>query len=292
MYENKNGQPESTTLNLRKLGNEIKEKFTQFFKKKEVLNTKETVSPSRSSLNKNSERKSNESKQVFTIQEDEDHQVYNYNLDNEEEEYEEDEYLEEENLQEEKAKNRINEPLPQKIIEEIHSTTTTNLDEVPEDEDLEVHTTCHQLYTKESYIDLEGLAYVKFHKMKPANTANKIFSMIGFNKTKMKEEPYIALFDENFIYILKDIKIDSTNDFIKRAKNHYNIKNTTSVDVRKLENGQTKISIVFTLNKSFDNYLSKIKEFYFDKGEEKKFLKLLKIFFKRLKLEVQIADSK
>jgi hypothetical protein len=260
--------------NFTKFGSEIKEKLSNFFRKKKVSeNTQnESVSPTRSSFNKNLEKKYNENKQVFTIQEDEDHHVYNYNL---EEEYD-DEYSDD--FEEEK----INENLQHEVKDE----------DFTDEEYLEIQTTCHRLYTKDSLIDLEGLTYVRFHKMKPVNKAFKLFSMIGINQTKLKEVPYIALIDEIFIYTIKDEISDHNSNLIKRAKNHYNIKTLSSIDIKIMENSKTKLSLVFTLNKNVENYQSIVKEFYFYKDEGSVFIKMLKKYFTKYKLEVPITNSK
>jgi hypothetical protein len=261
--------------NFQKFSNEIKEKFSNFFiknKNRADNCNKQSCSPTRSTFNKTTDKISNESKQVFSIQEDEDHQVYNYNL---EEEYD-DEYSDDN--EDDKTK---------------ESPILENKDEDFTDEEyLEIQTTCHRLYTKDSLIDLEGLTYVRFHKMKPVNKASKFFSMIGINKNKLKEVPYIALIDEYFIYTIKDENNHENSDLIKRAKNHYNLKTLTSIDIKTNDYSKTKISLVFTLNKNVDNYQSKVKEFYFDKAEVGIFIKILKKYFTKLKLEVPITHSK
>lgn len=274
MNEKVSGQ----SSNFLTFGSELKEKFSNLFKNKKKQDNKgikESESPTRSTLNRNLERKVNDTKNLFTIQEDDDHQIYNYNLDIEDDDYED-----------------LIEDQEEEINKDQHHLEIKEKEDFSDEEYLELHNTCHRLYTKDSLIDIQNLLYFNCTKMKPVNTANKLFSYIGLSNSKLKEEPYLFLIDENFIYILKDFPIDKNDPNIRRVKNHLNIKCLTSIDIKKYDEIKLKISLVFILNKSIDNYISKVKEFYLKREEKINFIKILKKFFTRYKIEVTITESK
>jgi hypothetical protein len=140
-------------------------------------------------------------KQIFTIHEDDDHKVYNYNLDDDEEddycEYDEnlikedekclkeenklieasDRYREEDNF---KSKNQSNVE-ENKLIPASDSTAESASDiELILENEYDRHSISHRIYIKDSIIDLQDFNfYVKCTKMKKKN---KIFSFIGVLK--------------------------------------------------------------------------------------------------------------
>ncbi len=139
----------------------LKEKFPSIFQK-HLPNT-----PTKMQVKENS---ITEKKPIFTIEEDEDHKVYNYHAEDDEDDYD---YVEDtEEIQEEEKKSDNDKK--KKADSEKHELNRTN--DTEDFDSFDPHTICHRLYLKDTFIDLDGICYIKCKRLK---TTNKIFSMIG-----------------------------------------------------------------------------------------------------------------
>lgn len=323
MSEKENSSMQDYIKNISNISNKVKHKvkenFTKFFKKEnnKIMNTKnsginsfssecsahdEFSSPQRSTFTKTESENQENKKQVFIIEEDEEHKVYNYNLDTyEDDDY--DDYVEE--LDEDSSTQNVKQKFSEEKIKndevktsEILERSEEKLNEKDEIEEIDPHTICHKLYTKGELIDLEGTTFFKCVKMKE-NLESKIFSFIGIKKNEkinLKEEKYKILVENNFIYFLKD-KIHSEkkinfNNFVHASK-PYSLKTLSTVEFKILDSNNRSnytalITLLFILDKNLDNYKSKIKKLYFNLDEYTRFIKYMREMIIRLKLPVKI----
>jgi hypothetical protein len=252
--------------------NQFKTKFGKIFNKEEIpkfiIENKSSPSPTRTKLQSSSEKK-----HKFSIEEDGENQVYNYNLDDD------DEY--EDNPEESNPE----QPDDTKNENNINSTNKTqsfvNSDQIEEND---IHTFSHQLYLKGHCVDLENLNFTFCYKMKE-NIGKKIYSFLGIDSPNgLQRVNYIALLDEYFLYFIKDILIDNKHEnvFLRKCGNYHDLRLLNRVEVKTIENQHIKFTLNFTIDKSFTNYKSKIKEICFDKLQGEKFRQHLKLYLAKI----------
>ena len=159
--------------------------------------------------------------------------------------------------------------------------------------DIDFWRMAHCVYVKNSLININMLNYVPFIKIKKINEG--LFSYIGLGKENIKEIKYLVGFDEHFIYMINLNKEENKddNDAMKTIGNHYDINHITNVEISEDENYKNKILVIilFVLDNDIDNYVSKIKKFYFEKPNALKFLKLLKIYLNTYKITISYKDN-
>jgi hypothetical protein len=316
MSENESSYMQDYIKNISNLSNKVKDKvkenLTKIFKKEncsEINNTynvatsnfstvDESSSLHRSTFKKTGNENQENKKQVFTIEEDEEHKVYNYNLDTLEEEDDYDDYVEEldEDLSSPKFKRKLSD---EKSKFKEDKTPEVQEQAKEKNDEIDLHTICHKLYTKGEIIDLEGRTYFKCLKKKE-NINAKIFSFIGLKKNEksnLKEQKCVIFVEDDFMYFLKD-KInpgerDKNNNFLYASK-PYNLKTLSTVEVNILDSNKcngyniVQISLLFILDKSLDNYQSKIKTVYFSLEEYQRFNTYMRELINRLKVPVKI----
>jgi hypothetical protein len=175
--------------------NKIKEKFTGIFNKKDAQNMKQygqgaPVSPGKVQFKENSNNNDANKKPIFTIEEDEDHKVYNYHLEEDDEDYDLDDHDEIQEETKEGGQHIKSSPVKpvhtpninnENISQETTATTSTTTENKEPEEEVDydpydVYSVCHRIYQKDATIDLDGMTYLKCKRLK---TKNKLFSMIG-----------------------------------------------------------------------------------------------------------------
>jgi len=149
-------------------------------------------------------------------------------------------------------------------------------------DDIDFWRMAHCVYVKNSLININMFNFVPFIKLKKKSEG--LLSYIGFGTEDIKELKYLAGFDEHFIYMINLSKEENKNenDAMKTIGNHYDINQITNIEVVQdafLKN-KILITILFVLDNDVNNYISKIKKFYFEKPNALKFLKILKEYFK------------
>ena len=113
----------------------------------------------------------------------------------------------------------------------------------------------------------------------------------------MKEIKYLVGFDEHFIYMINLNKEENKNDndAMKTIGNHYDINQITNIEVLNETDNNKKnrilINILFVLDNDVNNYISKIKKFYFEKPNALRFLKLLKVYINMYKIKVTFINK-
>ena len=146
----------------------------------------------------------------------------------------------------------------------------------------------HCVYVKNSLININMLNYVPFIKLKKRSEG--LFSYIGFGTEGIHEIKYLAGFDEHFIYMINLMKDENKNDndAMKTIGNHYDILQITNIEVVQDTNNKNRIviTILFVIDNDVDNYVTKIKKFYFEKPNALKFLKMLKLYLNKYKVKV------
>ena len=151
----------------------------------------------------------------------------------------------------------------------------------------------HCVYVKNSLININMLNYVPFIKLKKRSEG--LFSYIGFGTEGIHEIKYLAGFDEHFIYMINLMKDENKNDndAMKTIGNHYDILQITNIEVVQDTNNKNRIviTILFVIDNDVDNYVTKIKKFYFEKPNALKFLKMLKLYLNMYKVKVTFNNK-
>ena len=160
-------------------------------------------------------------------------------------------------------------------------------------EDIDFWRMAHCVYVKNSLININMFNFVPFIKLKKKSEG--LLSYIGFGTEDIKELKYLAGFDEHFIYMINLSKEENKNenDAMKTIGNHYDINQITNIEVVQdafLKN-KILITILFVLDNDVNNYISKIKKFYFEKPNALKFLKILKEYLNINKIKVTYIDK-
>ena len=154
--------------------------------------------------------------------------------------------------------------------------------------DIDFWRMAHCVYVKNSLININMLNYVPFIKLKKRSEG--LFSYIGFGTEGIHEIKYLAGFDEHFIYMINLMKDENKNDndAMKTIGNHYDILQITNIEVVQDTNNKNRIviTILFVIDNDVDNYVTKIKKFYFEKPNALKFLKMLKLYLNMYKVKV------
>ena len=160
-------------------------------------------------------------------------------------------------------------------------------------DDIDFWRMAHCVYVKNSLININMFNFVPFIKLKKKSEG--LLSYIGFGTEDIKELKYLAGFDEHFIYMINLSKEENKNenDAMKTIGNHYDINQITNIEVVQdafLKN-KILITILFVLDNDVNNYISKIKKFYFEKPNALKFLKILKEYLNINKKKVTYIDK-
>jgi hypothetical protein len=160
-------------------------------------------------------------------------------------------------------------------------------------DDIDFWRMAHCVYVKNSLININMFNFVPFIKLKKKSEG--LLSYIGFGTEDIKELKYLAGFDEHFIYMINLSKEENKNenDAMKTIGNHYDINQITNIEVVQdafLKN-KILITILFVLDNDVNNYISKIKKFYFEKPNALKFLKILKEYLNINKIKVTYIDK-
>jgi hypothetical protein len=137
---------------------------------------------------------------------------YNFDLDDDEEE--------------EQTTSNSNNHLYQNFLNEINNEENEYFEE--EEESI---LNAHRVFTKKSFLDIEGMPYVPFIKIKKNEN---FLSILGIKKNiQFKEIKYLVLFDEHFIYMINmTIKENNQNNFFKKIGNHFDLKKLTKIDIK------------------------------------------------------------
>jgi len=160
-------------------------------------------------------------------------------------------------------------------------------------EDIDFWRMAHCVYVKNSLININMFNFVPFIKLKKKSEG--LLSYIGFGTEGIQEIKFLAGFDEHFIYMINLTKNgnENENDAMKTIGNHYDINQITNIEVVQDINIKNRvlITILFVLDNDINNYISKIKKFYFEKPNALKFLKLLKAYLNINKIKVTYIDK-
>ena len=192
---------------------------------------------------------------------------------------------------------------PKQNINTQSSSSTESSKEIKEDniihnpiqniEDIDFWRMAHCVYVKNSLININMFNFVPFIKLKKKSEG--LLSYIGFGTEDIKEFKYLAGFDEHFIYMINLSKEENKNDndAMKTIGNHYDINQITNIEVVQDAFFKNKIliTILFVLDNDVNNYISKIKKFYFEKPNALKFLKILKEYLNINKIKVTYIDK-
>lgn len=160
-------------------------------------------------------------------------------------------------------------------------------------DDIDFWRMAHCVYVKNSLININMFNFVPFIKLKKKSEG--LLSYIGFGTEDIKELKYLAGFDEHFIYMINLSKEENKNenDAMKTIGNHYDILQITNIEVVPDTNNKNRIviTILFVMDNDVDNYVTKIKKFYFEKPNALKFLKMLKLYLNMYKVKVTFNNK-
>ena len=160
-------------------------------------------------------------------------------------------------------------------------------------DDIDFWRMAHCVYVKNSLININMLNYVPFTKLKKKSEG--LLSYIGFGTEGIQEMKYLVGFDEHFMYMINLSKNENKNDndAMKTIGNHYDINQITNIEVEQDLNNNNRIliTILFVLDNDVNNYITKIKKFYFERPNALRFLKMLKLYLNMYKVKVTLIDK-
>ena len=132
------------------------------------------------------------------------------------------------------------------------------------------------------------------NEKKIKNKKEGLLSYIGFGNETTFESKYLVGFDEHFIYMIDLAKEENKddNDAMKTIGNHYDITKISNIEITE-DNSKNRIlvTILFVLDNDVDNFISKVKKFYFEKPNALRFLKLLKAYLNNYKKRITFNDK-
>jgi hypothetical protein len=221
-----------------------------------------------------------EKRKSFNIQISEEENVYDVNDDEEEEEYEE---INESNI--------INEE--KKIINEKEDNISINKNNIQNNinediqgislsqkiQDFSDDIICHYIFLKGTLISKDIIPVIEFTKIKPVKRKS-ILNRFVFGKKQVNNKdnnnqdnkiPYLAFFDEQFLYFLKDKEINELEKNTRIIGNKYNICKLIEKKIERIENEKKlKVNLVFLIeNKKI------LKQMLFDKDKGNEFINIL-----------------
>ena len=221
-----------------------------------------------------------EKRKSFNIQISEEDNVYDVNDDEEEEEYEE---IKDTNITNEENKN-LNEK------EDNISTNKNNIqNDLNEDkvgiplsqkiQDYPEEIICHYIFLKGTLISKDIIPVIEFIKIKPVKRKS-LLNRFVFGKKQVNNKdnnnqdnkiPYLAFFDEQFLYFLKDKEINELEKNTRIIGNKYNICKLIEKKIERIENEKKlKVNLVFLIeNKKI------LKQMLFDKDKGNEFINIL-----------------
>ena len=160
-------------------------------------------------------------------------------------------------------------------------------------DDIDFWRMAHCVYVKNSLININMLNYVPFIKLKKKSEG--LLSYIGFGTEGIQEMKYLVGFDEHFMYMINLSKNENKNDndAMKTIGNHYDINQITNIEIEQDLNNNNRIliTILFVLDNDVNNYITKIKKFYFERPNALRFLKILKLYLNMYKIKVTLIDK-
>ena len=160
-------------------------------------------------------------------------------------------------------------------------------------DDIDFWRMAHCVYVKNSLININMLNYVPFIKLKKKSEG--LLSYIGFGTEGIQEMKYLVGFDEHFMYMINLSKNENKNDndAMKTIGNHYDINQITNIEIEQDLNNNNRIliTILFVLDNDVNNYVTKIKKFYFERPNALRFLKILKLYLNMYKIKVTLIDK-
>ena len=151
----------------------------------------------------------------------------------------------------------------------------------------------HQLYIKNSMLDIEGMPYISFIKIKKNDGILSFFNNLT-NKKPYTEKKYLALFDEHFIYhINMTSKENNQNNYYKKIGNHYNLKQLSNVEIKEdnILPGSKIIVLLFIIDNGINSFQSVTKEYHLELNNTIKFFNILKFYLDKYEIPLQFKDS-
>ena len=165
--------------------------------------------------------------------------------------------------------NKENEKKEDSNLEEIStnkSTTNTNENDSNNliEPEIDPNTYCHRILYKGSNIDISQYELFPFIKVKEKGS---LLSNLGFKNPKITRNPYFALLNETFIYMIKDKVYDKNKPNLRRIGNKYSLFNCQNVGIQH-ENEYIILHIEFLISENE----FKVKELYFNKQNGENFM--------------------
>ena len=166
--------------------------------------------------------------------------------------------------------NKENEKKEDSNLEEIStnkSTTNTNENDSNNliEPEIDPNTYCHRILYKGSNIDISQYELFPFIKVKEKGS---LLSNLGFKNPKITRNPYFALLNETFIYMIKDKVYDKNKPNLRRIGNKYSL-----FDCQNIKYDSEEEYIVIHLEFMIAENDYKVKTLYFPRNNYENFLK-------------------
>ena len=103
--------------------------------------------------------------------------------------------------------------------------------------DIDTNSYCHYILKKNNYIDI---AEVKVIHCTHIKNKKALFSS---KKTKQKSNKSYLMFDEEFIYIIKDKEISKQNKFLRKVKDKIRFKHISNISLKTFDTFHIEVTI-------------------------------------------------
>lgn len=244
-------------------------------------------------------------KKKFNIQlSEEDKDVYEINDDDEEDEEEEEEKVEkvekndkatkekdeETNKIEKETTNKSNEikevENDDKVLTIKENEEEENMGSISKKErEIPYNSVCHYIYRKGSYISLNDIDTHPFEKIKISKNKFTNFFKFGNKSSNVAiRKKYLAFFDENYLYFMKDIPVDAKDKSIRRIGNKFNLLKTFNAFLNQNDEKTEWIIKLEFMTEQIGKHLTK--EMIFNNNDADKFYQTLSFYFQKLNLKM------
>ena len=155
--------------------------------------------------------------------------------------------------------------------------------------DIDTNSCCHYLLKRNNYIDIAEFTVIQCTHIK---TTKALFSS---KKTKQKSNKSYLMFDEEFIYIIKNKEISKQNKFLRKVKDKIRFKHIANISLKNAEVFQIEIAIETYANDYYlidENEKANTFTLLIDKEDLSMFLEFVSFYIKKEKINNNINVNK
>lgn len=208
-----------------------------------------------------------------------------YQINDDEDDDDDFEIVEEDKIEKENESTNENDKESSPSLEESKQTeikSDPSLLEYEKDQ----NSTCHKILIKGTLLDLADRRIIKCLKIKKVKPS--VFSMFSGSNSKQVERKYMAYFDENYLYFLKDIEMNKKAN-LRKVGNKYNLRLLYNSCFNKLSDKRWKARLIFFKDNFGDMKVTK--ELILDQEELEKFYNMLSFYFNKIGIQTEDSEN-